>query len=123
MLSATWRLAYHLHPPSIIHHPPSAYPRHAAAKFWPSEGAFRASGYDLGEVEREMEAQVERALASGLKISYVDAHHNIARFTWELSPVGGGECPVIGFDVLVAAQDGRLRGVYGFLDKVPASVS
>ena len=42
--------------------------------FLPSVDAFLASKYDLGEVEREMTAQLERALASGLKISYVDAH-------------------------------------------------
>jgi predicted glycoside hydrolase/deacetylase ChbG (UPF0249 family) len=39
---------------------------------------FLASHYDLGEVERELSAQVERALASGLKISYVDAHMGTA---------------------------------------------
>src|SRR6185295_4704005 len=40
--------------------------------FLPSSTAFLASKYDLGEVERELSAQVERALASGLKITYVD---------------------------------------------------
>jgi hypothetical protein len=50
----------------------------------------------------------------------VDAHHDIARFTWELVPEGGEEAAVVGFDVAVAGADGRLRHVYGFLDKVPA---
>lgn len=49
----------------------------------------------------------------------VDAHHDTARFTWHLG-APGAEPVVIGFDV-VAAQDGRLRQVYGFLDKVPAT--
>ncbi|MFJ6213366.1 nuclear transport factor 2 family protein [Streptomyces sp. NPDC092296] len=49
----------------------------------------------------------------------VDANHHIARFQWELVPDGGGEAPVVGFDVAVAAEDGRLRAVYGFLDRVP----
>src|SRR3982750_2606834 len=40
--------------------------------FLPSTNAFLASKYDLGEVERELSAQVDRALQSGLKISYVD---------------------------------------------------
>jgi hypothetical protein len=50
----------------------------------------------------------------------VDAHHNIARFTWELGPEGG-ESLVIGSDTAVLAEDGRLQQVYGFLDKVPSA--
>jgi SnoaL-like domain len=50
----------------------------------------------------------------------VDAHHNLARFTWELAPAADGEALVVGFDVAVLADDGRLREVHGFLDKVPA---
>lgn len=49
----------------------------------------------------------------------VDAHHNVARFTWELAP-DGAEAIVIGFDVAILSEDGRLRTVCGFLDKVPA---
>ena len=45
----------------------------------------------------------------------VDAHHNIARFTWNL-----GDELVVGFDVLVLDADGQISKVYGFLDKVPA---
>ncbi len=51
----------------------------------------------------------------------VDAHHDIARFGWELVPEGGGESVVIGFDVAVVTDDARLHNVYGFLDKVPAA--
>lgn len=50
----------------------------------------------------------------------VDAHHDIARFTWELGPAGG-EALVVGFDVLVADAEGRIAQVHGFLDKVPAA--
>ena len=50
----------------------------------------------------------------------VDAHHNLARFTWELASNGATEPLVIGFDVAVLADDGRLQDVHGFLDKVPA---
>jgi hypothetical protein len=49
----------------------------------------------------------------------VDAHHRQARFTWGLGP-DGAEPIVIGFDVAVADEDGRLTTVLGFLDKVPA---
>jgi len=50
----------------------------------------------------------------------VDAHHDTVRFQWHLGAPGADEPLVVGFDVAVA-QDGRLRRVYGFLDKVPAS--
>jgi predicted glycoside hydrolase/deacetylase ChbG (UPF0249 family) len=52
--------------------------------FLPSTNAFLASKYDLGEVERELSAQVERALLSGLKITYVDAHMGMAWATPQL---------------------------------------
>jgi hypothetical protein len=48
----------------------------------------------------------------------VDAHHETARFTWHLATPGAGEPLVIGFDVAELA-DGRIRNVFGFLDKVP----
>ncbi|RSN10635.1 polyketide cyclase [Nonomuraea sp. WAC 01424] len=48
-----------------------------------------------------------------------DAHHNIARFTWHLGPAGE-EPLAVGFDVVELAEDGRIRRVLGFLDKVPA---
>ncbi|GAA4840516.1 nuclear transport factor 2 family protein [Kitasatospora terrestris] len=50
----------------------------------------------------------------------VDAHHDIARFTWNLGPAGA-EPLVIGFDVLVADEDGRIASVHGFLDLVPGA--
>jgi chitin disaccharide deacetylase len=55
--------------------------------FLPSTDAFLASKYDLGEVERELSAQIERALKSGLKISYVDAHMGMAWATPQLREV------------------------------------
>jgi hypothetical protein len=55
--------------------------------FHPSTGQFLARAYDLGEVERELSAQVERALRSGLKITYVDYHMGTAVATPELRAV------------------------------------
>ncbi|MCI4065963.1 nuclear transport factor 2 family protein [Micromonospora sp. R77] len=49
----------------------------------------------------------------------VDAHHDIARFTWTLG-APGAEPLVVGFDVAVFTADGRIAQVHGFLDKVPA---
>lgn len=53
----------------------------------------------------------------------VDANHHIARFTWELVPAAGGESVVVGSDVAVFAEDGRIRSIYGFLDKVPQQLT
>ena len=50
----------------------------------------------------------------------VDGHHNQARFGWELGPAGA-EAPIVGFDVAVSDDSGRIRTVLGFLDKVPAA--
>ena len=50
----------------------------------------------------------------------VDAHHDIARFTWLLGPAGGEEL-VIGFDVVTLDGEGRIASVLGFLDKVPSA--
>jgi predicted glycoside hydrolase/deacetylase ChbG (UPF0249 family) len=45
---------------------------------------FSKSGYKLDEVEKELSAQIERALHSGLKITYVDPHMGVALSTPEL---------------------------------------
>ena len=54
-------------------------------------------------------------------VDNVDAHHNVVRFGWQLLPAGGSESVVDGFDVLDLTDDGRIRHVYGFLDKVPSA--
>lgn len=54
-------------------------------------------------------------------LTAVDSNHNIARFSWELVPAAGGESVVIGFDVAAFTEDGKIRSIYGFLDKVPAA--
>jgi predicted glycoside hydrolase/deacetylase ChbG (UPF0249 family) len=59
----------------------------SAGYFLPSTRAFLATKYDLGEVERELSAQVERALQSGLKITFVDAHMGMAWATPQLRDV------------------------------------
>ncbi|MDT0262126.1 nuclear transport factor 2 family protein [Jatrophihabitans lederbergiae] len=50
-----------------------------------------------------------------------DAHHNIVRFTWELVTAPGTEAIVVGFDVAVIGEDGKISGVSGFIDKMPAA--
>jgi SnoaL-like protein len=53
------------------------------------------------------------------QVGEVDAHHRQLRFRWGLGPEGA-EPLVIGFDVLVTDESGRIQDVRGFLDKVPA---
>src|ERR1700742_3707376 len=50
------------------------------------------------------------------QVGDVDAHHQQARFQWGLGPAGA-EPVVIGFDVVVTGDDGRITDVLGFLDK------
>jgi hypothetical protein len=51
-------------------------------------------------------------------VGAVDAHHDVARFAWGLGP-DGAEPLVVGFDVVETDEDGRIRSVTGFLDRVP----
>jgi chitin disaccharide deacetylase len=55
--------------------------------FLPSTREFLDSKYDLGEVERELDAQMQRAVGSGLKITYVDFHMGTAGSTPQLRAV------------------------------------
>jgi hypothetical protein len=48
----------------------------------------------------------------------VDAHHRQARFRWGLGP-DGAEPIVVGFDVAVTDDAGRITSVLGFLDRLP----
>jgi hypothetical protein len=50
----------------------------------------------------------------------VDGHHDTARFSWELVNGADGSAPVAGSDVITLDGEGRIRAVYGFLDRVPA---
>lgn len=50
----------------------------------------------------------------------VDGHHNQVRFGWELGPLGE-PAPIVGFDVAVTNDAGRIQTVLGFLDKVPVA--
>ncbi|WP_055489297.1 nuclear transport factor 2 family protein [Streptomyces sp. TP-A0356] len=53
----------------------------------------------------------------------VDGHHDIARFAWELVSEADGAAPVAGFDVIALGEDGRIRSVHGFLDRLPAGAA
>jgi len=93
--------------------------RKAIDELWATDGVYTdpiavAAGRDqidatIGAVQSQF---------PGLAITLagqVDAHHDVARFTWSL-----GDDLVIGFDVLVTDTDGRISRVHGFLDKIPS---
>ena len=50
----------------------------AEGYFFPSSEALHNNHPDLGQVEKELRAQIDRALRSGLKIDYVDYHMGTA---------------------------------------------
>lgn len=50
----------------------------------------------------------------------VDGHHRQLRFRWGLSPATQDEPVVVGFDVVVLDDTGRVQDVRAFLDVVPA---
>lgn len=51
--------------------------------FFPTRALFEANNPKIEDVERELRAQIERALNSGLKISYMDYHMGTATSTPE----------------------------------------
>jgi hypothetical protein len=53
------------------------------------------------------------------QVSDADAHHQQLRSSWGLGPAGE-EPVIIGFDVVVTDDDGKILDVRGFLDRVPA---
>jgi len=55
--------------------------------FLPSVDAFSKSHYKLDEVEQELNAQIKRAIGTGLKITYVDVHMGTAFSTPELRAI------------------------------------
>lgn len=59
----------------------------ANGHFHPSEAAFAAAGPKLDEVRMELDAQIGRALASGLRIDYLDFHMLTAVSTPELQTI------------------------------------
>ena len=98
--------------------------RSAVASVWAKDAQYvdplaSVSGHDqiselIGGVQQQAPGHVFRLLDER-----VDAHHNVVRFSWELVPASGGESVAVGFDVAVTEEDGRIRSVFGFLDKVP----
>ena len=92
---------------------------------WADDGSYvdplaAVTGHDeisalIGMAHQQAPAHVFRLLDG------VDAHHNVARFGWELVPTAGGDSIAEGFDGAVTNDDGRIVSVLGFLDKAPGA--
>jgi hypothetical protein len=54
------------------------------------------------------------------RTSDVDAHHDRARFAWELGPASGPAL-VKGIDFATLSEDGKLQSVTGFFTQAPAA--
>lgn len=50
-------------------------------------------------------------------VGSVDAHHECARWGWELAPVDGGSPVAAGVDFALLTPDGRLQSVTGFFEQ------
>jgi hypothetical protein len=102
--------------------------RTAVAAAWSADGSYTdpladARGHDeLAGVIAAVREQFPGF--SFVRTGSVDGHHDTARFTWELradeAPSGQeAAAPVAGSDVITLAEDGRIRSVFGFLDRMP----
>ncbi|MEU0970977.1 nuclear transport factor 2 family protein [Streptomyces sp. NPDC005917] len=101
----------------------------AVAEAWAPEGTYTDPLADVAghaQITAVIAAAHERFPGFVFRpLGAVDGHHDTARFGWELvneaadTPSGGGSAPVAGFDVVTLSEDGRIRQVLGFLDRVP----
>lgn len=92
--------------------------RKAISELWAPDGTYTdPMGVATGRAEIDATIGAVQGHFPGLAFTLagpVDAHHNVARFTWSL-----GDDLVIGFDVLELDEEGQISRVHGFLDKVP----
>ncbi|MEU9454013.1 nuclear transport factor 2 family protein [Streptomyces sp. NPDC048277] len=97
----------------------------AVAEAWAPEGTYTDPLADVAG-----HAQITAVIAAAHEqfpgfvfrpLGAVDGHHDTARFGWELVNEADGSAPVAGFDVVTLDEEGRIRQVLGFLDRVPAS--
>jgi hypothetical protein len=101
--------------------------RRVLEQVWTEDGSYTdplvaVTGLDAIDQVIEAVQQQFRGLVFRLA-GDIDAHHNLARFRWVLGQEGpDSETALLaGFDVVVAAPDGRLSAVHVFLDQVPTA--
>ncbi|MDQ2848165.1 MAG: nuclear transport factor 2 family protein [Actinomycetota bacterium] len=93
-----------------------------------SQGWTESAGYTDPLVEANGLQQIDATIAAVQAqfpsfafspVGDIDAHHQLARFSWGLGPADA-EPVIVGSDVVVTDTDGRIATVLGFLDKVPS---
>ncbi|MGQ4385574.1 nuclear transport factor 2 family protein [Streptomyces sp. SAS_270] len=99
----------------------------AVAAAWTADGSYTDPLVDVRghkQIAAVMTAAHEQFPGFSFKLAgTVDGHHDTARFGWELVSDADGSAPVAGFDVITLDEDGRIRTVLGFLDRVPAAAA
>jgi hypothetical protein len=68
-------------------------------------------------IEAEASAARDATIAKGFRFStagFSQAHHNVAQFQWRLRPVAGGPDAVVGSDLVILDDEGRIRFDYQF---------
>ena len=82
---------------------------------------FDARGHaDLEELAAQVQARFPGHTFQ--RTTDIDAHHNLARWKWDLVGPDGGPPAATGIDFGVLADDGRLREVVGFFESVNVPV-
>ncbi|MEU8590126.1 nuclear transport factor 2 family protein [Streptomyces sp. NPDC048664] len=98
--------------------------REAVAAAWAEDGGYTDPLADVrghAEIAAVIAGAREQFPGFGFRLSgRVDGHHDIARFAWELVSETDGSAPVAGFDVVTLDEEGRIRSVHGFLDRLPS---
>lgn len=74
---------------------------------------FMLSDYDLAEVRTELRAQIERAMAMGMQVDYLDHHMGIARSTPEIAAVVEGLAEEYGLVICRYFDENMAADVWG----------
>ncbi len=111
---------------ALWNEPDPAVRRAAVARLWAPDGLHYTQTRRFRGTE-ELSARVTEAHdqfvgASGLRFvsgEDIDAHHDVARFTWKMLPGNGEEVLAVGFDLLVLDDAGRIEVDYQFNEPPP----
>lgn len=97
--------------------------RALVAEAWTEDGSYidgarNGTGFDaintmIGTAQEHFPGYRFR-LASG-----IEAHHDFARFSWEVGGTAEAPLYIKGTDFVTLAKDGRLKAVVGFIDAAP----